>query len=60
MSDATEQVWRKDFNNYAEAIPAAWLVHVGDWTGIHADRADDPVVQMYRKLMIVGYAKGWI
>lgn len=57
---ATEQRWHLDFASTAEAIPESWLVRDGEWTGIDSVHADKPVVRLYRNLMVVGYARGWL
>ena len=58
--DATERRWRQDFANTTDAIPDTWLVRDGQWVGIDTTHRDEPIVTLYRSLMCVGYARGWL
>lgn len=58
---AVERVWRKDFNNTVKAIPESWILTLDDGARvIHPDHANEPVVQLQRKLAIVGFARDWM
>lgn len=59
--DATEKVWRKDFNNATRAIKAEWVLTLDDGTRvIRMEHSNEPAVQTQRSLAIVGYARGWM
>lgn len=59
--DTTEQRWHRDFGNVHDAIPRAWLVHCDDgFVGIHPDYTEEPLVVQYRRLLLTGFARGWI
>lgn len=59
--DATERVWRRDFDNVSATIPTAWLVTCEDgFVGIAPEYRNRPQVEMYAKLCQVGYARGWL
>jgi hypothetical protein len=59
--DATEQVWRRDFENASAAIKPEWLVHLDDgFVGIAPEYRQYPQVTMYANLCQVGYARGWM
>ena len=61
MSDATEQRWRKEFAHAHDAIPQSWLVVLDDGTvWVQPGHRDDPIMKLYKSLLCVGYARGWI
>lgn len=57
----THEVWLRNFEQVADAIPASWRVTDPDglqW--IRPDHATAPIVQMHRELSLVGFANGWL
>lgn len=59
--DTVERVWRKNFHDATSAIPTSWLLTDEDglmW--IDSKYSDKSLVQIYRSLTIVGFAKGWM
>lgn len=56
-----EQVWLKNFNQVAEAIPESWRITVEDGTEwILPQYADEQLVRLHHELALVGFANGWL
>lgn len=60
MSDPLRDRWQKDFANSRLSIRSEWLITDGDFVGISPDHANEPAVELYRGLIGVGYARGWL
>lgn len=59
--DATQRVWCRNFRDASRAIPPHWLVHCDDgFVGIAPEYRDTRQVELYHRLCLVGYARGWL
>lgn len=57
---ATRQRWQQEFANAADAIPCEWLVTIDGQQWITHERVAEPIVQYYKQLVLVGFARGWM
>lgn len=57
---ATRAIWVKDFTAAIEAIHDEWLVTVANELWILPAYRDEPVVEWYHKLAMVGFSCGWL
>jgi hypothetical protein len=57
----THEVWLRNFEQVADAIPESWRVTDPDglqW--ILPAHSTAPIVRMHRGLCLVGFANGWL
>jgi hypothetical protein len=55
------EVWLRNFEQVADAIPGSWRVTDPDglqW--IRSEHASDEIVRLHRELALVGFANGWL
>lgn len=57
---STHASWAKDMQRAYDAIPASWVVEYDGASYIQPERQGHPLTQLYKSLMLVGYAKGWV
>jgi len=57
----THEVWLRNFEQVADAIPESWRVIDPDGSQwIRPEHASDEIVRMHRELSLVGFANGWL
>lgn len=57
---AVQKRWQLNFANAANAIPREWLVTIDGRQWITHERTTEPIVQLYKRLALVGFARGWM